>query len=52
MVQFYDSYLKQINQSAIKATCKKCPDYNDFCDISHDHPLTRFCECEYLQNIY
>jgi hypothetical protein len=52
MPQFYDSYLQQINKDAIKETCKKCPDYKEFCDLSLEHPITRFCECDYLQRIY
>jgi hypothetical protein len=49
MPQFYESYLKSLSPSAIRDYCKKCPDHNGLCELSGDHPLIRFQECDALQ---
>jgi hypothetical protein len=29
--------------------CKKCPDHDGLCELSGDHPIVRFEECDLLQ---
>lgn len=55
MAYFYHDYLDHLDKSKINKYCKNCHENKDaLCELMGDRcgAITRFCECDVLQEVF
>ena len=50
-MKYYQDFLNSLDKKKIQGYCKKCIERID-CPFMVEHPITRFKECETLQEVF